>query len=180
MPHRELKELLQSAEKRVLFAAEQTEGAVSSELEEAAREIGECIEQLSPREIPSGGGTTVMFIDDEDIIRNIASRMLSMAGYSVLTAADGREGLEIFRKSPEDVACVIIDLVMPGMNGIQVADTIAAERPGTGIILTSGYGEDEIRKKYGSLGTDDFLRKPFNSAMLVSMVERVLKKREEV
>ncbi len=174
MPETKLKALLRSILSRLEFAVSKSDGDVASELSEAIRETEECLALLSAPEIVPNGGKSILFIDDEDVIRNIASRMLSASGYSVLTAADGRSGMELFNKNAESIGCVIVDLVMPGMDGIKVADTIHSSHLRTGVILTSGYGEEEIKKRYGSLGPGEFMRKPFSSAMLREMVAGVM------
>ena len=170
----QIRDLLKSAEKRITLAAEQTDGDVSVELLLAGKEIRECITRFFSDDVTGKDQKTVLFVDDEELIRKIASQMLTADGYNVLTAADGDEGLALFQAEGESIQCVILDLVMPGLNGIQLADAIAEIDPGVGQILTSGYGEEEIRKRFGSLRRRVFIRKPFSAAILLETVKRVI------
>ena len=170
----QIKDLLISAERRIAFAAEHTEGDVSAELLLAGKEIRECINRNFNTDVQLKNQQTVLFVDDEELIRKIASQMLSAEGYNVLTAVDGDQGLALFKAEFENIHCVILDLVMPGLNGVQLADAIADINPDVGQILTSGYGEEEIRKRFGSLKRRVFIRKPFSASILLETVKRVI------
>lgn len=174
MENGEIRDLLISAENRIKTVLEQADGSSSEELQLAAAEIRQCIAHHSEDEKAETVQKTVLFVDDEELIRKIASQMLSSEGYNVITAADGEEGLEIFKAKGHLIKCVILDLVMPGMSGIQVADAINGIDPDAGLILTSGYGEEEIRKRFGSLRKRIFIRKPFSAAVLLETVNRVI------
>ena len=97
--------------------------------------------------------------------------MLSREGYTVLTAADGVAGLEVSRSYPHPIDMLLSDVQMPRMNGIQLAQHIAKERPETRTVLISGHMEEQLR----SLARPtDFLRKPFVPKELLAKIREVL------
>lgn len=171
MPTDKIREKLASAEKRTAFVAAQLEGVMASELKAALQDIRDAVRLLVPDSAEViEQGSTVLFVDDEEIIRRIGEKILSREGFHVLTASDGTEALGVFEQNREKVKCVVLDLVMPRMDGMQAYRQLRKSAPGIGIILTTGYGEEEIRKRFGTLQLQGFLRKPFTSASLVEMV----------
>lgn len=179
MPEEQIKRLLRSAERRVAFVSTQLTGVMASELTEALGEIRRSVKLLSPEAESRERGTTVLFVDDEEIIRRIGTQILSREGYNVLTAADGMEALGIYQQNRDSIKCVILDLVMPKMDGMQTFRQLRASAPGLGVILTTGYGEEEIRRRFGTLKLQGFLRKPFSAGSLLEMVGEAIRYTEE-
>ncbi|MCD4708901.1 MAG: response regulator [Candidatus Sabulitectum sp.] len=170
-----LMEKLRRAERRIAFVATQTVGVMSSELTEALKEIRFIISALSPEENKSNDGSiTVLFVDDEEIIRRIGTQILTRDGYKVLTANDGIEALGIYEQNKDTIKCIILDLVMPRLDGMQTFRQLRRSAPDLGIILTTGYGEEEIRKRFGGLKLQGFLRKPFSAGSLSKMVKKAI------
>lgn len=177
MPDRRILESLKSAERRIAFAVSQQSGVISTELKEALAELRNAIGLLSPERKPvPADGVTILFVDDEEIIRRIGLKILSMAGYKVLLASDGNEALAVYEKNRHLIKCVILDLVMPGMDGIQACANLRDLSPDLGIVMTTGYGEEEIRRRFGELNLQGFLRKPFAAESLVEMVQKAIQK----
>lgn len=115
----------------------------------------------------------VLIIDDEENICELLGYVLEAAGYSVCTAADGREGLSNFTSWRPDL--VLLDVIMPRMNGWQVLERIQ-EMSDTPVIMLTALGE-EVAKVRGLLGgADDYVTKPFSSAELLARVEAVLRR----
>lgn len=179
MPEEQIKRLLRSAERRVAFVSTQLTGVIASELTEALGEIRRSVKLLSPETEETEKGTTVLFVDDEEIIRRIGTQILVREGYNVLTAADGMEALGIYQQNRDSIKCVILDLVMPKMDGMQTFRQLRSSSPGLGIILTTGYGEEEIRRRFGTLKLQGFLRKPFSAGSLLEMVGEAIRYTEE-
>lgn len=169
-----LLEKLRRAERRIAFVATQTTGVMSSELAEALKELRHIINALSPEENQSGAGAAVLFVDDEEIIRRIGTQILAQNGYKVFTANDGIEALGIYEQNKATIKCVILDLVMPRLDGMQAFRQLRRSAPDLGIILTTGYGEEEIRRRFGGLKLQGFLRKPFSAASLSEMVREAI------
>jgi CheY-like chemotaxis protein len=123
---------------------------------------------------PSGAAPNkVLVVDDDEMMRDLLRRMLERAGFAVVTATNGRDGLERFRESRVDVA--ITDMKMPEMDGAELMRALLIERPGMAIIAISGAEHSE-RYLYAAraLGAKAVLRKPLASAELVQTLERVL------
>jgi two-component system cell cycle sensor histidine kinase/response regulator CckA len=116
---------------------------------------------------------TVLLVEDEDAVRVFAARALKTKGYRVLEARTGEQALDILHEQP-DVALMITDMMMPGMDGGTLARLIRVERPEVRIILISGYAE-EIAKGDGAAVEDfHFLPKPFSLGQLTAKVREVL------
>lgn len=117
---------------------------------------------------------TVLFVDDEKMILEVGSLMLQRLGYNVLTAIKGQEAIEIFKKN--DVAFVILDMRMPGMNGDEVCRQLKKIKPKIKIILASGYVKFYSKDYLVDSGFDDILEKPFTIEHLSEKIENILSK----
>ncbi len=169
-----LLEKLKRAERRIAFVATQTKGVMRTELTEALKEVRHVINVLSPEKNQSSSGSAVLFVDDEEIIRRIGKQILEREGYEVLTACDGIEALGVYEQNRDLIKCVILDLVMPRLDGMQTFRQLRRSSPELGIILTTGYGEEEIRRRFGGLELQGFLRKPFSADSLSKMVKEAI------
>jgi PAS domain S-box-containing protein len=116
---------------------------------------------------------TVLLIDDEDGVRGVAEQMFAAFGLKTLTACDGVEGLDLFKKHQPEIALVLLDLTMPRMSGDETLRHIRVLAPKLPVILMSGYNESAVPE----LATDDrvsFLQKPFTLAALRKQISRML------
>ncbi len=116
------------------------------------------------------GHGTVLVIDDEQVVRSSASRGLEHYGYEVLTAEDGRRGVETIATHGDGISAVVLDLTMPVMSGEETLNRIRALRPNMPIVLSSGYNEAEAVRRFGSQ-TAVFLQKPYTAAQLAEAVK---------
>ncbi|HEY8943498.1 MAG TPA: response regulator, partial [Polyangiaceae bacterium] len=109
-------------------------------------------------------GSTVLVIDDEPLVLKGAVRMLRALGCEVLSAANGREGIEAFRAHREAVSFVIVDLVMPGMDGVATLNEILELASQTPILLASGYTPDaeKVDALLSARPTVAYLTKPYD------------------
>jgi signal transduction histidine kinase/CheY-like chemotaxis protein len=123
---------------------------------------------------PMKGAGTILVVDDEEFIIEIAREWLTELGYQVLDARGGAEALEIFRERGEAIDLVLLDLVMPGMDGGETFDRLRALKPDVRVLLTSGYSIDgrasEIRKR----GCQGFIQKPFTIGQLSEKIRSIL------
>ncbi len=126
-----------------------------------------------PARLPRGA-ERVLLVDDEPLVRTAHRRLLQSLGYQVTEAADGLEALERLRLAPEGFDLVLTDQAMPRLDGVGLTRAIRAERPGTRIILCTGYsdGVDEARAR--TLGVQALLGKPIERADLAVALRRVL------
>ncbi len=118
------------------------------------------------------GSGTVLLVDDEAAVRGICRQMLEELGFDVLVADDGKEALEIFIRHPE-IVLVLLDLTMPNMDGISCLTELRNINSQTPVILSSGYNESEIVKKFGSIGVAGFVQKPYRLGVLTETISRL-------
>ena len=122
---------------------------------------------------PSTPAAAVLVVDDDEVMRDLLKRVLERSGFEVLTARDGRDGVERFHGRTVDLT--ITDMVMPVMDGVEMIRTLVAEQPNIRIIAVSGVDDwDNLLKSARNLGAKAVLRKPVSSAELVNTVRRVL------
>jgi len=109
---------------------------------------------------------TVLLVDDEDDVRAVTQHMLERLGCTVLVAADGREGVDVFRANAQTIDAVIVDLTLPLLNGEQAFGEIRRIRPDARVIMMSGYDDERTTRRLAADGLAGFLRKPFSVADL--------------
>jgi two-component system cell cycle sensor histidine kinase/response regulator CckA len=131
-----------------------------------------------PAQADTGGSDTVaegtiLLVEDEDAVRVFAARALKSKGYKVLEARTGEQAVDLLRDQ-KDVALMITDMMMPGMDGGTLARLIRVERPEVRIILISGYSEEIARGDAGTVEDFFFLPKPFSLGQLTAKVKDVL------
>ena len=120
------------------------------------------------------GEETILLVEDEEVVRNLACEILQTYGYSVLTAANGSEGLRIGREFEGPIELVITDVIMPLMSGREMAEKLREMRPNLGVIFMSGFTDDAI-VHHGVLDESMFfIQKPFSPDALAAMARQVL------
>jgi two-component system, cell cycle sensor histidine kinase and response regulator CckA len=107
------------------------------------------------------GDGTVLIVDDEEIVRDIARRIAEQAGFSVLVAGDGEEAIRLYRQHQNRITCVLLDLTMPKMDGVATLRELRRIHPEVHVILSSGYGEEGATKGCSELGLAGFIQKPY-------------------
>ncbi len=128
-------------------------------------------------EASGSGGETILLIEDEPLVRDLAFEVLSSRSYRVLTARDGEEALSIARAHPTEIHLTVTDVVLPAMSGKEVARRLRETRPGLKVLFMSGYAEEQVVHR-GVVERDvAFLAKPFTPAALTEKVRLVLEAR---
>ncbi len=131
-------------------------------------------EAVKPGE-PPRGTETVLVVEDEEVVRTVVARMLRAAGYHVLTASNGGEGLLICEEHQEEIHLLITDVVMPRMSGSQLAERLQRLRPGLPVLYMSGYTDNSI-VHHGVLDLGpSFIGKPFSGLDLRKKVQQALR-----
>ncbi len=134
--------------------------------------VTEEVLEASKKLVPGTGG--VLVVDDEILVLEVVAEMLKALGYTVYTAQDGKEAVSIYQEKQNRIDLVILDMIMPGTSGFQVLMLLKDIDPDVKVLLASGYGlQGEVRDAM-KLGCCGFIHKPFNSAEISSMVNRVL------
>jgi two-component system, cell cycle sensor histidine kinase and response regulator CckA len=121
-----------------------------------------------------GVANTILFVDDEPDMRDLGLLALGQMGYMVLTAADGLDAIEIFKAHFEEIACVLLDLSMPRMDGGQALLELRRIKPDVCVILASGYAEEELEARFTGQDVNAFLQKPYDIHALSETLKKVL------
>jgi PAS domain S-box-containing protein len=129
--------------------------------------------QAPAREPALDGHETVLYVEDSDLLRPVVARMLSPYGYTVLTAANADEALELDARHPGGIDLLLSDSVMPGVGGRELAQTLRDRHPALKVLLTSGYPAEMIVGRAPAAQVE-FIRKPFLAGDLASKIRSVL------
>ena len=117
---------------------------------------------------------TILLVDDEPDVLALASSILKAEGYTLLSTENPREALRIARAWPEPLDLLLTDVVMPGMNGRELAQRLESSRPGLKCLFTSGYTADVIARDGVVDDAAHFLQKPFSMKGLAAKVREAL------
>jgi CheY-like chemotaxis protein len=129
---------------------------------------------LVDREGDVGGTETVLLVEDDDVVRSLALLVLQEHGYDVLAARGGQDALRVVDMHLKPIDLLVTDVVMPGMNGRQVAEALQPRFPQMKVLFTSGYTDDAV-VRHGVLQADvAFLQKPYSSEALAGKARQVL------
>jgi len=110
-------------------------------------------------------------VEDEPVVRSLAQRGLEAAGYRVYQAPNGAAALQFLATEAADVDLVLTDVVMPNMNGQQLAEAIKQRYPGLPVLFMSGYGGDDILRRGLMTADAPFVQKPFTLDILARAVQ---------
>jgi signal transduction histidine kinase/ActR/RegA family two-component response regulator len=127
-----------------------------------------------PPSRPRGGTETILLVEDEPLVLELAHCALQEAGYNVLACAGSDVALRTFLEHPLPVDLLVTDVVMPRMNGRELAARIGALRPGVAMLFTSGYGEDIIARKGVLEAGLHFIEKPYRVSDLLIKIRKIL------
>jgi two-component system cell cycle sensor histidine kinase/response regulator CckA len=122
----------------------------------------------------TGGGETILMVEDDDALRTVACRALVQCGYTVLEASNGQAALRMCASHNGNVDLVVTDMVMPEMSGAELAECIAMNLPEVKVLLMSGYTRDEAARRGIASERYSFLEKPFTPAKLAARVRELL------
>ncbi|MFH1951137.1 MAG: response regulator [Pseudomonadota bacterium] len=120
------------------------------------------------------GTETVLFVDDEDMIIEVAEQLLEQLGYKVLTARSGKEAIEIYEENKERIDIVILDMIMPDMSGGETYDRMRDINPKVKVLLSSGYSINGQATEILDRGCNGFIQKPFKMKELSQKLREIL------
>jgi CheY-like chemotaxis protein len=120
------------------------------------------------------GSETVLLIDDEQMILDVGSAMLERLGYRAVSARSGEEGVQALQSMAGTIDLVILDMIMPGMDGRVTFERIRALAPGQPVLLSSGYAMDGQTEELMHKGCNGFIQKPFSLPELSRKIRSVL------
>ena len=125
-------------------------------------------------EIDGKAKGTILLVDDEKMVLEVGTEMLALLGFEVLNADNGAEALAIYQKGHDDIDMVILDLIMPKMNGGEVFDRLKKIDPDVKVLLSSGYSIDGQATEILNRGCSGFIQKPFSIQILSKRIKRIL------
>jgi two-component system nitrogen regulation response regulator NtrX len=117
---------------------------------------------------------TILVVDDEPTILGLCQRILQLGGYNVLPAGGGDDALRKIQSSAAEIDLALVDVMMPGMNGVELAHRIQRAHPTTPIVLMTGYSLNEIARVVGDNNPYRIIWKPFKADSLLRMIENAL------
>jgi len=126
-----------------------------------------------PDNISKGTGT-ILLVDDEEAVLEVGEKLLKVMGYHVLTAREGREAIDVYKKHRETVDLVLLDIIMPNMKGGEVFDCLKEINPDIKVLLLSGYSIDGEAAKILERGGKGFIQKPFHLERLSETIRAIL------
>jgi PAS domain S-box-containing protein len=129
---------------------------------------------MESRHEPLRGTGTVLVVDDEEIIRSSAKNVLELFGYRVILAGDGYEAVRIFQQRAGDIDIVLLDLLMPGMNGEATYRNLCLVRPDVRVVLTSGHSDADEQVHFAANSFAGFIRKPYTAVELAQQIKTAL------
>jgi len=121
----------------------------------------------------------VLIIDDDLVVREMAGDLLDFLGHKIVKAESGEEGVNLFRKTPDQFDLVLVDLIMPGMNGVEVMKRIRAIRPNVRVVITSGVGQKNAAREMLNKGADGYLQKPYSLDAFRNIFRDILRNSEK-
>ena len=117
----------------------------------------------------------ILLVDDESLILDVGGQMLSKIGLEVVTAEDGMSAIEIYKKQMVSIDLVILDLIMPGIDGIDTYQLLKEMDPNVKVLISSGYRKDERVENFLKESSTGFIKKPFSLAHLSDEVRKLLR-----
>ncbi len=139
---------------------------------------GQCVgEQKGPplsRQQTKRQGTTVLIVDDEETIHAVVRAMLQRGGYQSLSALDGQSAIQMLLDRRESIDLVLLDLTMPQKDGLETFRELRRIRPDLRIILSSGFDEQEVIRRFPQEKLDGFIQKPYEVQTLLAKIDATL------
>lgn len=118
-------------------------------------------------------GLVVLFVDDDDLLRELYEDVLRTLGHEIFLAQNGQEAIRVFEAHSERIHVAIVDINLPDMTGFDIAKHFRSRDPGAKVILTSGDPIDDRRESLEKLGVADFILKPFSYSTLTEKLGEV-------
>ena len=125
-------------------------------------------------DVPVGGTETILLAEDDEAVRVLTKRLLTEFGYKVIEAVDGTDAVCRFRENMDRIDLLLLDLIMPKMNGKEAFDEISKVRPEVKVIFSSGYAPETIRQKAALTDGANLVTKPVSPTELMRKVRNVL------
>jgi two-component system, cell cycle sensor histidine kinase and response regulator CckA len=122
------------------------------------------------------GKGTVLVVDDEEMVLNVAKAILASVGFEVETAGDGRQAIEMYRQRPREIDLVLMDMTMPHLSGEETFSQLRQLDPNVRVVMASGYSEHEATSHITSRNLAGFIQKPYRAADLIAKLRGLLER----
>ncbi|MDD3095686.1 MAG: response regulator, partial [Candidatus Marinimicrobia bacterium] len=119
-------------------------------------------------------GNTILIIDDEEAIRKMLKKSLDYMGFAVLEAGTGDAGIRIYREHQKSIGLVILDVIMPGMDGVETYQKLREINPDVAVLISSGFANNEQTQALREMGVGAYLKKPYRQSDLQKTINKVL------
>jgi PAS domain S-box-containing protein len=137
--------------------------------------LSESIPDLAlTREMPAFGTETILLVDDDDRVREMARQMIGTGGYRILTACSGEDALAVYISHRKEIALVILDLIMPGMGGNRCLEELLRIDPDVRVLVASGYSSNGLALDERGRGARGFISKPYDAKDILGAIRRVM------
>ncbi len=123
---------------------------------------------------PDNGSATILVVDDEEMIRFVAGQSLKLDGFTVLEADSGRQALDVFARRGAEIDAVLLDMMMPILDGVETFRALRRQRPDLRVLFSSGYSEEEAGGRLAGEERVGFIQKPYLPEDLARKVRQVL------
>jgi PAS domain S-box-containing protein len=130
--------------------------------------------EATPARDDGRGHGTILVVDDDESVRTLAQLGLEEAGFDVLVAGDGREGVRVFQQHADEIRAVVLDMTMPHMGGEETFRELRRIRPEVRVILSSGYNEQSVTNRFVGKGLAGFIQKPYRPSALTAKLRELL------
>jgi CheY-like chemotaxis protein len=148
---------------------------VTALLPAAGPEVGLASAPTPTVPVARPANAAVLVVDDNARVLQAVSQLVGALGYPVMTATSGREALTVFGERHAQIGCVLLDLTMPDMDGVETMQALRAVDPKARIVLSSGYSEQSVRRRVSGDAPTGFLQKPFVEDDLKAAIEEALR-----
>jgi CheY-like chemotaxis protein len=126
---------------------------------------------------PITGQGRILLVDDDPIVRQASTGLLQLLGYEVVICEDGQVAVDYYREHGREINLVLLDLVMPRLGGLETFRALKAIDPSVKVVLSTGYGHNEVVQTLLNEGVVGFVPKPYHARTLSEMLAKVLGKR---
>ena len=155
---------------KVIFPAQAPAGKIDT------AETGGRLSPGTPGLRPEYASNTVLVVDDDEMVLDLCAAMMEQLGFKVLRASDGNKALDVFRRHAEEISLTILDLTMPGMDGVAAFHELRRIRGDAKVIISSGYSEQEVSRRFQRDEPAGFIKKPFEFSNLYKKISEVFEK----